>query len=85
MSYTQFERGKFIREKMGLLQLIALGQGEMTAQECGDLDDLVKEALETAGTTHNTELAKHPIYLKAVEAWGKARERRRKFYEQRRS
>jgi len=78
MSYTQFERGKFIRERMGYLQLIALGKGQMTAEDCGALDDLVEEALEVAGNTHNTELAKNPIYLQAVEAWRKARERRGK-------
>ena len=81
MSYSQYERGKFIRERMGYLQLIALGKGQMNAEECDNLDTLVKEEMKTAGNTHNSELAKHPIYLEALKAWKKVRERRIKKYE----
>ncbi len=81
MSLSQHKRGKFIRERMGYLQLIALGKGQMNAEECDNLDTLVKEELETSGSTHNEELANEPFYKQAFKAWRKVKERRRAKYE----
>jgi len=76
MSFSQHERGKFIRERMGYLQLIALGKGQMTAEGCDDLDKLVEKGMETSGSTHNEELAKEPLYKQAIKDWRKVKERR---------
>ena len=82
MSLTQYERGKFIRLKMHLYILMAMGYGEINAERAGDLYDLIS-FVETSGSTHNPELASEPMYKQAVKAWRKVRERRRKKYENR--
>lgn len=81
MSFTQYERGQFIRSRMNLLILMALGKGKINAEEAGRIFDLISE-VETSGSTHNGELAKESFYIQAVKDWGKVKERRRKEYEQ---
>jgi len=81
MSFSQYERGKFIRSRMMQNILIAGGKGEIDTEEFGRLYDLISE-VETSGSTHNSELAKEPFYLQAVKDWQKVRERRVKKYEQ---
>ena len=82
MSFSQYERGKFIRSRMMHNILMAGGKGEIDAEEFGRLYDLISE-IETSGSTHNSELAKEPFYLQAVKDWQKVRERRVKKYEDR--
>lgn len=81
MSVSQRERGQFIRSKMNHYILIALGKEEINAEEAGRIFDLISE-VETSGSTHNSELVKEPIYIQAVEDWGKVRKRRREKHEQ---
>lgn len=81
MSLSQYERGNFIRLKIHGYILDALGHGEINADGAGDVYDLIS-FVETSGSTHNSELAEHPFYKKAVEAWREVRERRIKKYEQ---
>lgn len=81
MSFSQYERGKFIRSRMMQSILMAGGKGEIDVEEFGRLYDLISE-IETSGSTHNSELAKEPFYLQAVKDWQKVRERRVKKYEQ---
>ena len=80
MSVSQRERGKFIRLKIHLYILMALGQGEIDAERAGDIYDLIS-FVETSGSTHNEALAKEPMYIQAVNAWRKVRERRIEKYE----
>ena len=68
MSYSEFERGKYIRLKMHHLILLALGKEKIDVEEAGDAYDLM-DGLETAGTTHCQDLAQNEYYIKAVEAW----------------
>lgn len=82
MSFSQYERGQFIRSKMQLYILLALGEEEISAEEAGRLFDLISE-VETSGSTHNSELVREPIYLRAVENWKEVRERRTNKHEQR--
>ena len=72
MSYSEFERGKYIRLKMHHLILLDLGHEKINAEEAGDAYDLM-DGIETSGTTHCQELAKNEHYIKAVEAWVKAK------------
>ncbi len=76
MSYSKFERGKYIRLKMHHLILLDLGGGKINAEQAGDSYDLISE-VETAGTTHCQELARNEYYIKAVEAWVEYKEVRR--------
>ena len=64
MSYSKFERGKYIRLKMIHLLLLDL----VSAEEFGITWNLM-DNLETAGTTHNQDLARNKYYIKAVESW----------------
>ena len=68
MSYSKFERGKYIRLKMIHLLLLDL----VSAEEFGIVWNLM-DNLETAGTTHCQELAKNKYYIKAVESWVEAK------------
>lgn len=68
MSYSKFERGKYIKLKMHHLILLALGGEKINAEQAGGVYDLMSE-IETAGTTHCSELAKNEYYSKAVAAW----------------
>ena len=68
MSYSQYERGKYIRLKMIHLLLLDL----VSSEEFGTVWDLM-DGLETAGTTHCQELAENKYYIKAVESWAKAK------------
>lgn len=77
MSLSQHERGKFIKSKMMHYNLMACGKPE----EFGRIFDLISE-VETSGSTHNSELAKEPIYLRAVKDWKRVRKRRREKHEQ---
>lgn len=72
MSYSQFERGKYIRLKMHHLILLDLGEGKINAEQAGDAYDLISE-IETAGTTHSRELAQNEYYRKATSAWVEAK------------
>lgn len=73
MSYSKYERGKYIRLKMHYLILVDLGSGKINAEQAGDVYDLMSE-IETAGTTHCRELAGNEYYKKAVEEWTRAQE-----------
>ena len=68
MSYSKFERGKYIRLKMIHLLLLDL----VSSEEFGIVWNLM-DNLETAGTTHCRDLAKNKYYIKAVESWVEAR------------
>lgn len=81
MSFSQYERGKFIKSRMNHYILMALLKREINAEEAGRLFDLISE-VETSGSTHNSELVREPFYLQAVKDWQKVRERRVKKYEQ---
>lgn len=76
MSYSKFERGKFIREKMMYTILIDSAHGKITTEEWGRVYDLISE-VETAGTTHCQELAQNKYYIKAVAEWVKHKKTRR--------
>jgi len=80
MSLSQYERGKFIRLKMHGFILVALIGGKINAERAGDIYDLIS-FVETSGSTHNEALAKEPMYIQAVNAWRKVRERRIEKYE----
>ena len=72
MSYSQYERGKYIRLKMIHLLLLDL----LPTKQFGITWDLM-DGIETAGTTHSQELAQNEYYKKAVEAWVKAKQAQR--------
>ena len=72
MSYTKFERGKYIRLKMIHLLLLDL----LPAEQFGVAWDLM-DKIETDGTTHCRELARNEYYIKAVEAWVSAKQAQR--------
>ena len=72
MSYSKFERGKYIRLKMIHLLLLAL----LPTEQFGITWNLMDE-VETDGTTHCQELALNEYYIKAVEAWVKAKQAQR--------
>lgn len=76
MSYSKFERGKYIRLKFHHLILLDLGSGKINAEQAGDAYDLMS-GIETAGTTHDPILAKNEYYKKAVEEWVKAKQAHR--------
>lgn len=82
MSQTLYERGQFIRSRIHLSILMALGKGKINAEESGRIFDLIS-FVETSGSTHNEELAKESFYIQAVKDWGKVKERRRMKYENR--
>ena len=75
MSYSQYERGKYIRLKMIHLLLLDL----VSSEEFGTVWDLM-DGLETAGTTHCQELAENKYYKKAVAEWVKAIEVQRQAF-----
>ena len=64
MSYSQYERGKYIRLKM--IRLLLLDQ--VSTERFGIIWDLMDE-MDTAGTTHSPDLAQDEYYKKAVSAW----------------
>ena len=72
MSYSQYERGKYIRLKMIHLLLLDL----LPTEQFGITWDLMDE-IETDGTTHDIKLARNEYYIKAVEAWVKAKQAQR--------
>ena len=72
MSYSQYERSKYIRLKMIHHLLLDL----VTAEQFGIVWDLMDE-METDGTTHSTELAQNEYYIKAVAEWVKAKQAQR--------
>ncbi len=76
MSYSKFERGKYIREKMMYAILLDSGLGKITTEQWGRVYDLISE-VETAGTTHCMELAKNKYYIKAIAEWVKYKKARR--------
>lgn len=77
MSYSKFERGKYIRLKMIHLLLLDL----LPTEQFGIAWDLM-DHIETDGTTHYSELARDEYYKKAVAEWVKAKEaQRRRFTE----
>jgi len=72
MSYSQYERKKYIRLKMIHLLLLDL----LPPEEFGITWDLIDE-METAGTTHSQELAQNEYYKKAVASWVEAKKAHR--------
>lgn len=68
MSYSQYERGKYIRLKMIHHLLLDGGAGKINPEQFGTTWDLMDE-MDTAGTTHSQELAQDEYYKKAVSAW----------------
>lgn len=68
MSYSKFERGKYIRLKMIHLLLLDLLPTEQFAITWNLMDEIA-----TDGTTHCFELAQDKYYKKAVEAWVEAK------------
>ena len=72
MSYSKYERGKYIRLKMHYLIIIDLGKEKINAKQAGDSYDLMS-GIETDGTTHIIELAKNEYYIEAVMAWVNAK------------
>lgn len=72
MSYSKFERGKYIRLKMIHLLLLDL----VSSEEFGIVWNLMDE-IETNGLTHNKELAQNKYYIKATSEWVKARQAQR--------
>lgn len=77
MSYSKFERGKYICLKMHHLILLDLGEGKINSEQAGDAYDLM-DKIETDGTTHSQELAQDDYYKKAVQAWVSAKQAERK-------
>ena len=75
MSYSKFERGRFIKSRMNHFILVALANEKIDAVEASRIFDLISE-VETAGTTHEQDLVKEPFYLQAVKDWRKALERK---------
>lgn len=75
MSYSKYERGRFIKSRINHFILMALGREEINAIEASRIFDLMSE-IETAGTTHSLELIKEPFYLQAVQDWKAVPERR---------
>ena len=69
MSYSKFERGKYVRLKMIHLLLLAL----LPTEQFGITWNLMDE-IETDGTTHCQELALNEYYIKAVKSWVKAKQ-----------
>jgi len=72
MSYSNFERGKYIRLKMIHLLLLDL----VSTEQFGIAWELMDE-METNGTTHCEELARNEYYIKAVAEWVKAKQAQR--------
>ena len=72
MSYSQYERGKYIRLKMIHLLLLDL----LPTEQFGITWNLMDE-IETDGTTHCQELELNEYYIKAIEAWVKAKQAQR--------
>lgn len=72
MSYSQYERGKYIKSRIMLYILIDGGHGKINTEEWGRVYDLISE-ITTAGTTHSRELAQNGYYKRAVLAWVKAK------------
>lgn len=68
MSYSQYERGKYIRLKMIHLLFLDGGAGKINAEQFGTTWDLIDE-MDTAGSTHSQELAQDEYYKKAVASW----------------
>ena len=64
MSYSQYERGKYIR--LNMIHHLLLDQ--VSTERFGITWDLMDE-MDTAGTTHSPELAQDEYYKKAVAAW----------------
>ena len=77
MSYSKFERGKYIRLKMIHLLFLDL----LPTEQFGITWDLMDE-MKTDGTTHSQELAQNEYYKKAVAEWVKAKQvQRQRFTE----
>lgn len=75
MSYSKYERGRFIKSRINHLILMALGREEIDAAEASRIFDLISD-VGTAGTTHSLNLVKEPFYLQAVQDWKAVPERR---------
>ncbi len=76
MSYSQYERGKYIRLNMIHNLLLDGGAGKINAEQFGITWDLIDE-METAGTTHSRKLAENEYYKKAVSRWVEAKQAQR--------
>ncbi len=77
MSYSQYERGKYIQLKMIHLLLLDGGAGKINVEQFGIVWDLIDE-IDTAGTTHCHALASNKYYIRAVEDWVRAKKIHRK-------
>lgn len=72
MSYSQFERGKYIRLK--ILHLILLDM--VSPERFGRTWDLL-DKMNPDGTTHCEELIEDEYYKKALDEWKKAKKAQR--------
>lgn len=52
--------------------LLDLGGGKINAEQAGDIYDLIS-GIETAGTTHCSDLANNEYYKRAVQEWVRAK------------
>ena len=68
MSYSQYERGKYIR--LNMIHSLLLDQ--VSTEQFRTTWDLMDE-MDTAGTTHSQDLAQDEYYKKAVAAWVEAK------------
>lgn len=76
MSYSRYERGKYIRLKIHHLILLDLAYEKINAEQAGDAYDLM-DGIETDGTTHCQELASNDYYKEATAAWVNAKKAHR--------
>ena len=72
MSYSKRERSQYIKFKIYDAVLLDLAHGRINAEQAGHVYDLISY-IETAGTTHNEELAQNEYYKTAVTAWVEAK------------
>ena len=72
VSYSKFERGKYIQLKMIHFLLLDL----LPAEKFGIVWDLM-DGIATDGTTHSQKLAQDDYYKKAVQAWVSAKQAQR--------
>lgn len=75
MSYSKYERGRFIKSRMNHFILMALANEKIDSIEASRIFDLISE-VETAGTTHSRDLVKEPFYLQALKDWQAIPEKR---------
>ena len=75
MSYSKYERGRFIKSRMNHFIIMALANEKIDSIEASRIFDLISD-VETAGTTHSRQLVKESFYLQAVQDWKAVPEKR---------